>query len=111
MTVDVPAKLGPHHSAEMSSAQFAVEKLQRVFFVKEAELDSIIARAQQRVVATADLDVSQFASTMVSLESSSPDEQVTKIESDRAQDTASTEALKEKLSAVMKDVKARCHNL
>lgn len=97
----------------MASAQFAVEKLQRVFSVKVAELDSIIARTQQRAAAAAELDVSlaDFASEFLLLKSSSPEELVTKIESDHAQYTASSRALQQKLSDVMKDVKGRCHNV
>lgn len=110
---EFPAKLGPQHSAEMSSAQFAVEKLQRVFSVKEAEVESIIARAQQRATATGDLDVSlaDFAETILSLESSSPGDQVTKIESDRAQGNASVKALQQKLSRVMKHVRDKCQSM
>lgn len=97
----------------MASAQFAVEKLQRVLSVKVAELDSIIARTQQRAAAAAELDVSlaDFASGLLSLQSSSPDELVTKIESDHAQYTASSRAVQQKLLDVMKDVRGRCHKM
>lgn len=97
----------------MASAQFAVEKLQRVFSVKGAELDSILARTQQRAAAAAELDVSlaDFANELLSLESSSPDKLVTKIEGEHAQHTASTRALQQKLSDGMKDVKERCHKM
>ncbi|KAL3192267.1 hypothetical protein MRX96_059238 [Rhipicephalus microplus] len=94
----------------MSSAQQALEKLQRVFSVKEAEIDSIIARSEQHFKHREDLgcDLADFVDQLLRVDVSTPNQRATACESEHSETGRRREEMTEKLTCVMADVKSKC---
>lgn len=103
----------PARAFEMSSTQHVLEKLQRVFSVKEAEIDSIIARSEQHFKYTEDSSclLGDFVANLLGIDVSLLNEQATAVENDHSKTSARAKEMTQRLTCVMKDVKCRCKDI
>lgn len=97
----------------MSSAQHVLEKLQRVLAVKEAEIDSIIARSEQHFKYAGDISggLSEFVDNILGVETSTPSERATALENEHSQTCARVKEMIQKITCVMEDVKCKCKDV
>lgn len=95
------------------SAELALEKVQRVFSLKEAELHSILARAQQNCKYGASLTwtLEDFANELLGLDASPLEDRVAAIENEHSQFNVQVNETVRRFASVMKDVKHKCPNM
>lgn len=97
----------------MSSAQHVLEKLQRVFSVKEAEIDSIIARSEQHFKYGEDLScgLADFVDNLHAVDVSTLNERATAYESEHSEVSRRRKEVTERLACLIKDVKCKCKDV
>lgn len=97
----------------MSSAQHVLEKLQRVLSVKEAEIDSIIARSEQHFKYAGDINggLAEFVDNLLGVETSTLNERAMALENEHSQACARVKEMIQKIACVMEDVKCKCNDV
>uniref|UniRef100_A0A224YCU1 Uncharacterized protein n=1 Tax=Rhipicephalus zambeziensis TaxID=60191 RepID=A0A224YCU1_9ACAR len=97
----------------MSSAQHVLEKLQRVFSVKEAEIDSIIARSEQHFKYGDDLNcgLADFVDNLLGVDVSTLNERAAAYESEHSETSRLKKEMTERLTCAIKDVKSKCKDM